>query len=393
MRDLGIETYTVVRHPEFFHPDLRYDVNIKGRSRDIYHGGTPTRLGARLQKRWVYLETFLRALRTCDVFVFMSSTSFIDHYLDYALLKLLDKRIVTAFLGTDIRHWFAYTQEARLLGTDHDIEPYLDEVLKDRPHDFLEVKLSRVRAAERYADLILSLPDMGQLQTRPYMRVNLPMVLSDYRFSVPNREVPLILHAPSHRGIKGTEHVLAAIDRLRGEGVRFDFRLLEDLPNTRVLEMLTDSDIVVDAVNGETIATLALEGMATGNVVLTRYLRERNRIGRECPAVYVNVHTLANELRRVIEDRDLRCRVANAGPSYVRKYHDHVRVAQQILDWLKPGGIKEYDFVPTFYRDHFRMPSELLKREREMWRRENPSRLARLRSLIGSLCTRQPYKD
>jgi hypothetical protein len=73
-------------------------------------------------------------------------------------------------------------------------------------------------------------------------------------------------------------------------------------------------------------------------------------------------------LRRVILNRDLRRQLAYAGRPYVEAHHDHVAVAQQILDWLKPGGIREYDFVPTFYKN-FVMPPELLAEERwKMWR-------------------------
>jgi hypothetical protein len=62
--------------------------------------------------------------------------------------------------------------------------------------------------------------------------------------------------------------------------------------------------------------------------------------------VNVTRDTLANQLRNVIVDRELRRRLAEAGRPYVEAHHDHVKIAREILHWLERGGIKEYDFTP-----------------------------------------------
>ena len=41
--------------------------------------------------------------------------------------------------------------------------------------------------------------------------------------------VPKVLHAPSHRGVKGTRFVIDAVERLEVRGVPFEFRLVEGL--------------------------------------------------------------------------------------------------------------------------------------------------------------------
>jgi glycosyltransferase involved in cell wall biosynthesis len=217
---------------------------------------------------------------------------------------------------------------------------------------------------------MLSLPDAAQLQTRPYMRANIPIDLSSLECVVPDREVPVIVHAPSVRGIKGTEHVLEAIDRLRAEGLVFEFRLMERAPNSEIRAVLRDSDILVDQLFSETVATLALEGLATGNAVLARYLPERVRIGPDCPVVNVNVFTLTDRLRELIVDRPLRRRLAEAGRAYVEKNHSHVVVARQILEWLDPARRGEFHFHPTFFREHFQMSRELAEHETELLAQE-----------------------
>lgn len=368
----GANTLTVVGTKAWAYRDSTYDVVLdEDLGRVSANGG----LREWLRRQWWrlrYYAIFLRAVATCDTFVFVFGSAFRAHRGDYALLKRLGKRIVCVFLGDDTRYWYAYTQEAELLGTADEIRPYLDEALRDRTGDYLAVKLATVRDAEAHADLILSLPEMAQLQTRPYMRVNIPIDLSVLDFRVHDRTRPLVVHAPSVRAIKGTDHVLAAVECLRAEGVAFDFDLIERLPNLTVRTVLADADILVDQLYSETIATLALEGLATGNVVLARYLPERSQVPRDCPVVNVNRLTLVERLREVIVNLELRARLARAGRVYVEKHHAKERVAREILDFLRSGHPSRFDFHPSFFREHFAMSPDLAVREADLLRTAPP---------------------
>ena len=372
LAEIGVSTFTVLHERALAYTDSEYDLVL---SEDI--GQPPSAHGVtaalkRLMWRVRYYAIVLRAVLTCDVFVFIFGHSFRVDRWDYRILKALGKRIVSVFLGDDTRYWYAYTREAELLGTDADIRPYLDEVLRDRAHDYFAVKLEVVRKAEAYADLILALPDAAQLHSRPYMRLNIPIDLSRIDCQIMDREVPLIVHAPSVRDIKGTRYVLAAIECLRSEGLAFEFRLIERMPNVQLRALLAHADVVIDQMYSETVATVALEGLASGNVVLTRYLPERVLIGADCPVVNVNVDTLVDRLREVVVDRELRKRLAQAGRPYVEKYHSHVVVARQIVEWLDPTRRGEFQFFPDFFAKHFCVPPELLKRESEMLAAEPP---------------------
>ena len=368
---LGHETYTVIVERNSFYLDSTYDTVLN----EV--GVAPEKLLSRSEMLRRRIKVFIRALRNCDTFLFLFGTSFLPGHWDYPILKLFGKHIVSIFFGDDVRYWYAYEQEMRLLGWEADLKPYL-EYRKSDVTDFFVTKLKRVRAAERYADLILSQPSQGELQTRPYMRVNVPLNLSQYHFNVPEREVPLVVHAPSDRAVKGTEFVLETVEKLKREGLPFEFQLAEKMPNTRVRELLAKADIVVDQLFSQTVAGLALESLATGNVVLAKYSSEYSHIPSDCPVVNVTVDTLPTELRRFILNRDLRRQLANAGRKYVERHHNHIKVARQILGWLKPGGIREYDFVPTFFQKTFVMPSGLLKEERKRMRRQRMERLSNL---------------
>src|SRR5207248_6630625 len=59
-----------------------------------------------------------------------------------------------------------------------------------------------------------------------------------------DRERPLVLHAPSSRAKKGTEHVIAACEQL---GLELD--LVEGLDHREAFERYRAADIVVDQLN------------------------------------------------------------------------------------------------------------------------------------------------
>ena len=194
------------------------------------------------------------------------------------------------------------------------------------------------------------------------MRANVPLDLSKYEFHVPGRVRPLILHAPSVPEAKGTDIVLRIIDELRAEGLEFDFRLIEAMPNAELRGLLRESDILVDELFSSTIGSLSSEGMATGNVVLVRYMPEYCKVPLPCPAVNVNSNTLKENLRQVILDLNRRRELAAQGRPYVEACNDHVVICRDLLHWLENRDALSYDFHPSFIRQ-LRLPADLLQRE------------------------------
>lgn len=119
-----------------------------------------------------------------------------------------------------------------------------------------------------------------------------------------------IAHAPNHRGPKGTEFLLDAVDRLRAEGHDVELTLIEKMPNDRAIEVIAQADIFVDQlIFGYALA--ALEGMALGKVVITgfewdgpEYLAfRRYSFLDECPAVPASPETIYGVLADLIARR------------------------------------------------------------------------------------------
>jgi len=147
--------------------------------------------------------------------------------------------------------------------------------------------------------------------------------------SADGRDQPVrILHTPNHRGFKGTEFLLAAVDQLKAEGLLIELVLLEGVPNSQVREVMRSVDIMADQFISYGYALSAIEGMATGLPVLcnlddvyyTRVFR-RYAFLDECPAVSTTPEQLASDLRILIQNPQLREQLGRAGRAYVEKYH------------------------------------------------------------------------
>ncbi|HNT55358.1 MAG TPA: glycosyltransferase [Anaerolineaceae bacterium] len=406
-RQLGHEVYSVVTTRNPYYLDAAYDCVI-----DDWVGWTGKEVGmaAKARRALARRRTQVRIFETLesrtDLFIFLFGSSFLPGYADYRRICRSGARLVSVFLGSDIRHWYPFQQEMQALGMEAEVRPFIDGI-RAREIEGLAIKRRRVQAAERYASLILSQPGNGQLQTRPYRRMTIPLDLSQYRCQIPLRRRPRVLHIPSWRVGKGTAEILAAVEALHGAGVEFDFQLVENTPNRQVREMLAAADIVVDELYADTVGVLSTEAMASGCVALVHYPTSYAGVAPDCPAVHITQDTLTDRLREVILDLELRQRLAAAGRLYAEAHHDHVAITRQILAWLEPSadpagdpagapagdpagapagdpadnpaGDPVGDFIPTFYQQ-LKIPAwvgaEDLSRVRAVW-------LQRLRLLTG----------
>lgn len=366
------ETYSVVWSRSYFYPDEKYTLVIDERAP-----------GQKANSLAAYAGMALRLMRlagalSCDLFIFYAP-AVLPTYLYYPLLKALGKKIVTVFWGSDVRYWYAYAEEMHSLGAAEEMKPFFDYARTRSGGSYWD-KLRAIKIAERYSDVILSQPDCAQLQTRPYMRTHIPLDLAEYEFRVPARLRPLVLHAPSVAAAKGTDVILKTVEELRNEGLSFDFRLIQKMPNRELRRRLSEADIVVDELYSATVGGLSAEAMASGNAVLVRYMEEYSKVPPACPALNTNVFTLKDNLRRMILDREERVERARRGRPYVEAVNSHVKVCRDILEWLERKDSLEYDFHPTFFQ-RLRIPKEILAQEkRETTRR----RLEFFKTLLSS---------
>ena len=146
-----------------------------------------------------------------------------------------------------------------------------------------------------------------------------------------DRARPVILHAPSSRRRKGTEHVIAAC-----EGLDADLVLVEGLHHDEAFERYREADIVVDQLNAGWYGLFAIECMALGKPVVTFLhdeaveLTERE-LGTRVPIVSATTETLRGRLEPLVASAAERRRIGAESRAYVERVHDLERVADRLL--------------------------------------------------------------
>ena len=139
-----------------------------------------------------------------------------------------------------------------------------------------------------------------------------------------------VAHTPNHRGVKGTEYIIAAVERLRGEGLHVELRLFEKVQNREVLEELQKADILVEQLIAGTYALSAIEGMTAGLAVMSNLedkaratLFRRYSFLDECPILSTTPETIVSGLRTLVTSPRLREELGRAGRIYAEKYHSY----------------------------------------------------------------------
>jgi len=277
-------------------------------------------------------QAFLKWAGRFDVFHLHFGTSFLPRRLDVPLLKAMGKKIVFHFHGCEVRNR-AHMLATHRLATCTECDPFC------RPPQQAKL-LDHMR---QWSDLTFySTLDLGE--SVPGAK-NLPLAIETERWVAAAREHPLeeasrrdgvqgpvvIAHAPTNRLIKGTAHVIRAVEQLRGEFPKIELRLIEQQPWAGMPEFLSRCDILIDQLMMGWYGLLAIEGMAESRAVIA-YLRDDFRAARPgLPVVSAEPDTITNVLRELIRDPARRAEIGSLGPSFVRRYHDARAVGALLL--------------------------------------------------------------
>ncbi|MEO6143546.1 MAG: glycosyltransferase, partial [Dermatophilaceae bacterium] len=185
-------------------------------------------------------------------------------------------------------------------------------------------------------DLLTDLPDATWL----------PVVVDVAAWSsdrpVLEREVPVVLHAPSRAAIKGTAFVEAAVAPLVAEGL-IEYRLLEGIPPDQMPAAVADADVVLDQFALGSYGVLAAQGMAAGRVVIGHVVDEVRKhvltaTGETLPIIEADPETLTEVLRGVLSDRLSAQAMAAQGPPFVAAVHSGDLAAGILAETLGIGA-------------------------------------------------------
>jgi hypothetical protein len=202
-------------------------------------------------------------------------------------------------------------------------------------------KRRTIAAFDRYADRIFFLnPDLGDVlpdraEFVPYASVDPAEWLP--RAAAPLPEVPRIVHAPSHRGIKGTERIVEAVEQLRRDGIPLELELVEGRSHAEAREAYEQADILVDQLLVGWYGALAIELMALGRPVVCYVDQEPARrhappeLLRELPIVAATQGNLTEVLRALLtERREEYPELARRSRAFAERWHDPAAIGERM---------------------------------------------------------------
>ncbi|MDQ2697788.1 MAG: hypothetical protein M3Y46_03260 [Actinomycetota bacterium] len=155
--------------------------------------------------------------------------------------------------------------------------------------------------------------------------------------TAPHR-VPVVVHAPTQRWIKGTDLIEPTLERLHAEGV-IDYRPLTAVPHAAMPAVYGSADIVLDQFRLGSYGVAACEALAAGRLVMghvdarTREL-VRAETGLELPIHETTIESLEHDLRRVSAQPDDVASLRSLGPAFVEAVHDGRRSAAALAGFL-----------------------------------------------------------
>ena len=192
------------------------------------------------------------------------------------------------------------------------------------------------RRALAHADRVLYLnPDLGRwapgAEFFPYANVD-PRAVEPAPWT--DREELVVVHAPTDRSIKGTRHVVDAVERLRAEGAPVRLDLIEGLTHDQVRARTAAADVVVDQLMIGWYGGFAVEAMALGRPLVCFIREEENPFGAALPIVRASPSTLVERLRELLRDPARRREAGQAGRRFVEREHDPRTLARRALAGL-----------------------------------------------------------
>lgn len=278
-------------------------------------------------------RVFLWSLRRFDVYHFFFDGGLLTgtplRFLELQLLHLAGKKVVVFPYGADV----AASSTIKSAEWRRGLEAHYPELIRRE-----RAILRQIRYFCRRADYVVACIVHAESVARWDLLTTLYYPIDTNRWRPVERSTgggPVtIVHAPNHRVIKGSDHLIEACRELQAEGVELELRLVERMRNDELKQLIEGSDIVADQfILGYALA--ALEGMSLGKPVLSNlsdpayYDIHREHTGlEECPIVSTTPEALKETLRRLVADRALREEMGQASRDYVMKYHSYEPVAR-----------------------------------------------------------------
>ncbi len=269
------------------------------------------------------MQFFLRSLSRYDIFHFYFATTFFPRTVDLPILAALNKKIFFTFQGCDIRPTPACAA-ARISPTTHRHAP-------------MKAQQQHLQHLLSYASgsFVLNPDLLDPSPTSTYLPYAID--INNLRPTPPSWDGKgdvIIFHAPSDRLVKGTDYLVAAVDRLRQQGYPVRLDIAHKVSNTEVRKRAGVAHIVVDQLLIGWYGALAVETMALGKPTICFLdARHRKRVWyeNEIPILNADPESIERVLRELLEQPNTWRDIGERSRAFVEHIHAPEKVADIVI--------------------------------------------------------------
>lgn len=282
---------------------------------------------------------FIYALCRYNTFHFHYGRSILNN-LELWVYDLFGKKYFYEFHGSDLRDYEEFFKKSEM--------PFCQDYItsdKQRKRN-KKICASAKQIILHDDELIPYLP----VEHAPVQIVPLRVDITNFMpvFPEENPKTIRIIHAPSKRATKGTEHVIAAVENLSRRYDGLELVLVEGKTQEEAREIYSTADIIVDQLYMGTYGVFAVEAMASGKPVITYISDEmKERLPEELPIISASINSIESTLEDLILNGKKRHEIGEQGRKYVEQYHDYRKIAKILI------GIYSGELEPAIGREAF----------------------------------------
>lgn len=275
------------------------------------------------QKAIYYIKSLkdrLNWFREYNIFHFYFGTTLLPFQLDLPFYKIFGKKVIMEYLGNDVQLYKKSIEKYSITNQKYYYTKKIDGLKADRR------KIFRLWFESNFVDKqLVCAPYISEFVQRSIV-FPLAIDITEYQY-IPQKKLTdeiIILHAPSHRGNKGTVFILEAIDRLKNNGYNIKLLLVENVSHSEIKEKYIQCDIFVDQLVAGWYGTASIEAMAIGRPVVC-FLRESYfkyiDYGDSIPIINANPSTIYEVLKKLILEKYKLPEIGAKSRKFVEKIH------------------------------------------------------------------------
>lgn len=269
-----------------------------------------------------------------NTFHFYYGTSLFPYQLDLPLYKLFGKKVIMEYLGTDCQLYEYSIKKYKWTNSFGRFPLKQDGLNNDK------IITKRLKRESGYIDKKFVCAPLYSEFVNKSTVLPLAIDISDFNFSPLEKKDKLrIMHAPTHRGFKGSDYILEALNKLIEEGYPLEIDLVEGVTHLELKNRYLKCDIFIDQILAGWYGTASIEAMAIGRPVIcfmrNDYFKEID-YNIDIPIISADPDSIYDVLKETINFPFERLQeIGVSSRKFVEEIHDVKKVTKKLIGEYK----------------------------------------------------------